>query len=343
MFQASPYEIIKTWPNRLLVDVRTSLEYQDYTIPGAVNLPVLNEEERRLIGLTYVREDQLKAKEMGIRYVSHRLPELVEAINSYRKDHRVILFCSRGGYRSSVLFYLLNALHIEVYKLQGGYKAYRHYVNQNLPRLAKVFQFVNLNGYTGVGKTEVLQALAKQGAQVLDLEGLANHRGSSMGHIGLGQQPTQKQFESELLSQLERFSSSIPVFVEGESRRIGDRLVPQAIFDAYQYQGKQVLLTCPMEQRIARIEKMYIQPNNPNFLAEVEAGLSHLAGYLPSDSYSKYIDRLRAGQYQDLIEELINKYYDQVYKVRDHNYQFCLENLDADVTAANLLDKLNLS
>lgn len=320
----------------LFIDVRSPGEFAEYTIPGAINMPILNNKEREQVGKTYVQTNHDQAKLLGVKFASQRLPRLVEKYMSLAKHHQVILFCSRGGYRSSILFELLNALHVHVFKLEGGYKAFRKLVNQELPNLVQGLTWINLNGMTGVGKTEILSSLKAQGSQIVDLEGLANHRGSNLGQVGLGAQPSQKQFEADLYQVLLGLDPRRPVYIEAESHRVGERQVPHELFLAYQNSDQQVLVTSPLSVRVARVENIYAPQHSQRELEELKAGLARLAHLLKPATYAHFLAELEAGNYGKLIEELITHYYDPHYKLKAGPYALTIDNTDAKESAETL-------
>lgn len=166
-----------------LIDVRSPSEHKAETIPGSINLPLLDDEERTRVGTVYVNESADKAKKLGIEIVSKKLPDLYSKIIDLSNQYdNLIFFCYRGGLRSKVLVSLLDSLGIRAFKLNGGYKRYRKYVIKALPEIVKKVNFVVIHGNTGTGKTQILKILNQKGMDVLDLEGCANHRGSFWKH-----------------------------------------------------------------------------------------------------------------------------------------------------------------
>ena len=189
----------------VLIDVRSPGEFKTATIPGAVNVCLFNDEERKVIGTVYVQESVEKAKKLGIEAASKNLPIIYEKINQLEKEYKkLIFFCARGGMRSSAIVSLLASLGVNALKLRGGYKGYRGYINEELPKLIKKINFIVIHGNTGTGKTDILKQLSQRGYDILDLEGAANHRGSLLGSVGLGCENSQKQFEKSCISQLEK-------------------------------------------------------------------------------------------------------------------------------------------
>ena len=227
----------------ILVDLRSEGEYEEYTIPGAINLPILNNEERKAIGTVYKNESEDLAKMMAVKAASEKLPHIYETIKDLEgKYDQVVLFCARGGMRSTVIDKLLVSLGAKVYKLRDGYKAYRAFINEQIPILDSEVKYIVLQGNTGTGKTLILKQLKERGHDILDLEGAANHRGSFLGSVGIGKCFSQKRFESLVYEQLKNRSGNL-VLIEGESKRIGGVLIPDSIHNNMK-DSKRLLRTC---------------------------------------------------------------------------------------------------
>src|SRR6056297_1183647 len=191
--------------NSIYIDARTKSEYKEATIPGAVNIELLNYEERKMIGTIYKQQSPKKAKLKGVEIVSPKIPKLINKLNHLNEKYdNLILFCSRGGLRSESPARFAELAGIEVFKLKGGYKSYRNYILDHLNSFDIKSTFVILHGNTGVGKTKILLEIEKMGGSILDLEALANHRGSAFGSIGLGSPYNQKMFDSLLYEELKK-------------------------------------------------------------------------------------------------------------------------------------------
>lgn len=318
----------------IIIDVRTPLEFKEETIPGAINVPIFTNEERAEVGTAYAQESVDKAKMLGIEAVSRRLPQMFEELLKISKEYpHMIFFCARGGFRSSSIVNLLRSLKISALKLDGGYKAYRAYINEKLPKIAEPVELVVLYGNTGTGKTQVLDALRAQGADVLDLEACANHRGSTLGAVGLGEPNSQKMFESLVFEELSNRKGNL-VFAEGESKRIGKSVIPEYLFDKIR-NGKHVRVTAPMEQRIKNIMADYIYETDD----ELIEALDHLRKRVGNEIIDRYIAEVRNGNYPVVVEELMRDYYDPMYEHNPKNYVFEVENLDPEETAKILRAK----
>jgi tRNA 2-selenouridine synthase len=216
-----------------VIDVRSPGEFAQDHAPGAVNLPVLSDAERAEVGTIYVQEDRFKARRVGAAYVAANVARHLQGPLADRPgSFRPLLYCWRGGMRSNAMAVILSQVGWRTAVLAGGYMTWRRHVTARLYDGSLPFRLVLLDGYTGCGKTDVLQRLAARGVQTLDLEGLAAHRGSLLGSLRDRPQPSQKMFESRLLSLLHGLDPAAPVVVEAESSKIGERMVPPALWQA---------------------------------------------------------------------------------------------------------------
>lgn len=323
----------------VLIDLRSPKEFLSSTIPGAVNVPLFTDEQRELIGTVYVRESIEKAKKIGVETASKNLPVMYDKINELAKKYKeLIFFCARGGMRSSSVVALVGALGVRAFKLNNGYKGYRAYINEKLPCTVSDVKFIIIHGNTGVGKTNILKRLEEQGHDILDLEGYANHRGSLLGSVGLGEQNSQKQFESLVYDKLKNRKSNI-VFVEGESRKIGKVIIPNCIFDAMK-KGEHIKLTADINLRIKNILADYVQNNN----LELIESLNKLRKYISEKNIDKYVDEINKQNYEYVIRELMIKYYDPMYENNKYDFGLTLEHKDVDETCDIIVDwaKCNL-
>ena len=213
-----------------IIDARSPSEFAHDRIPGAVNWPVLNDEERALIGTMYKQVNSFEAQKKGAGLVAANIARHIEErVLELPRDWQPLLYCWRGGKRSGSLATILGAIGFRVHLLEGGYKAFRTAIIADIPLSLQNLNFHVVCGPTGSGKTLLLHKLKEQGAQVLDLEQIASHRSSVLGKIPGTQQPSQKAFETSLWFALNQFDSSKIIYVESESRKIGNLNVPESL------------------------------------------------------------------------------------------------------------------
>ena len=302
-----------------IVDVRSPAEFAADHIPGAINLPVLNDEERARIGTIYKQVSAFDAKKRGAVLVSRNIARHLEShFLDKPRNYRPLVYCWRGGNRSGSLTHVLHKIGFAASQLEGGYKAYRSRVVEDLKSLPGRLQFRVICGPTGSGKSRLLRALSSAGAQVLNLEELAAHRGSVLGVLPDHPQPTQKAFESALWSGLHDFSPQAPVYVESESKRIGSLQVPDDLI-AVMRASPCVRLRLPREARIRLLVEEYEHfPRQPDTLIEQLKLLTALRGKETIASWHALID---AGNWQGLVGALLDEHYDPAYnKSLAHNY-----------------------
>lgn len=316
--------------NPLFIDLRSPSEYQEATIPGAINIPFLGDEERVEIGTIYRQESPRRARERGLEIIAPRLSRLVKEIESYSHDHEVVIFCWRGGERSQAIAGVLQLMRVPFRRLLGGYRAYRSYVRERLNHLPRG-EVVVLHGLTGCGKTELIYRLSGLGYAAVDLEGLARHRGSVFGSVGLGPQPSQKMFDSLLLQELYKFADSSYVLVECESRRIGRLYLPDHLFTKME-QGKHILVYDTLKNRVERLVGEYASGREENIRELVES-LRALQKYIGSERVKSFINLVEKRVFAEVVEYLLVNHYDKLYRYPagpDEHYDFCVSMEDID-------------
>ena len=303
----------------ILIDLRSEGEYKEFTIPGAINIPILNDEERKEIGTVYKNESEDRAKTLAVRAASEKLPDIYETIKELEgKYEKVVLFCARGGMRSTILDKFLVSLGSKVYKLRDGYKGYRAFINEQLPLENEEVEYVVLQGNTGTGKTMILQELKNRGYDILDLEGYANHRGSFLGSVGIGGSYSQKKFESLLYEALKDRKGNL-LLVEGESKRIGRILIPDYIYQNM-IDSKRLLINADLETRADNIIEEYTA--SKNWQEETIEGLEKLEKYLGKKEVENYCEMLESGKIKELVKDLMENYYDPMYKKGEDKYVY---------------------
>jgi len=295
-----------------IIDVRSPAEYAEDHLPGAISLPVLDNEQRAEIGTIYVQQSRFLARRIGAAHVARNIARhLEEGLKDKPGSWAPLVYCWRGGQRSNAMATVLEQVGWRVSVLAGGYKTYRRRVNAALYEAEPDFKVVLLDGYTGVAKTEVLHRLAGLGVQTLDLEGLATHRGSLFGGVTGTPQPHQKGFESALLARLDQLDRSRPIVVEAESSKIGDCFIPPALWRRMLVAPRIELSASPFER--AR----YLVRAYADIVADPEA-LDGFLARLPRHLGHAEIEFWRAladdGDYQSLAEALIDVHYDPAYR-----------------------------
>lgn len=312
-----------------IVDVRSPAEYAEDHIPGAINLPVLSNDERARVGTIYVQEDRFLARKIGAALVARNAAAHLESALADRPGGwRPLVYCWRGGQRSGAFTVILQQIGWRAQTIEGGYRSYRRLVSQALYDQPLGARLVLIDGGTGTGKTRLLAHLAAQGAQVLDLEDLAAHRGSIFGPVA-GGQPTQKGFESALARHLTGFDPARPVFAEAESTRIGRINLPPALVKAMQT-APVIRLEVPMAARVAHICAEYTDLiAAPERLAQM---LDRLVPYHGHAQIDHWRSLAAAGQFPALVQALIETHYDPRYTrlARDSAHRICLSDLDED-------------
>lgn len=324
----------------IFVDVRSESEFLEDAIEGSINIPILQDKEREIVGTTYVRDSVEKAKMQGIEFVSARLPlifkEFQELIKA-NEDKKIVIYCARGGMRSGSIHSLLNSIGIHVLKLKGGYKAYRAFMVQKLEEYCNKVKFIVLYGNTGIGKTEILYRLKEKGYNILDIEKAANHRGSILGGVGLGDCHSQKKFETMVYNELRTRKNNI-VFTEGESRRLHKILITQCLWDSL-HRGKKIYLTADLETRAERLVKEYTAFDTAK--DEINQAIGVLGKHISEEKANYYMELVKKGEYKKVAMELMEKYYDPMYVFGTKKNEF-LDNfhIDSVEDAVNRLIKI---
>lgn len=295
-----------------IIDARSPAEFAEDHLPGAVNWPVLDDDERRVVGTEYTQVSAFDAKKRGAAMVARRIGELLEThAQDKPRDWLPLVYCWRGGKRSGTLAWFLDQIGFRTSLLQGGYKAFREQIREQLTTLPLRYDYVVIAGRTGSGKTRLLQALAEAGAQVLDLEGLAKHRGSVLGGLPHEPQPTQKAFETQLWSALSAFDASRPVYVESESRKIGALHVPTALLERMRNDGRVVMVTMPDEARVQLLVEEY-----GFFAAQLERFCGHLDTLVDlrgRETVQHWQALAREGRWADVFADMMRSHYDPLY------------------------------
>lgn len=295
------------------IDVRSPGEYAKASIPGAINIPLFDDREHHQLGTIFHLLGENEARHTALVMVSPKLPALIESINEACDNKLPLLYCRRGGLRSLSLYHVLNLIGIPALRLKQGYKAFRRYVNEHLSHYQLKSELYILHGLTGVGKTAVLKELEKKGFPIIDLEGLACHRGSVFGAVGLDLFRSQKDFDALLLQQLDRNSNEPYLVIEGEGSRIGNIHLP-AFLSKGMNKGHQLLLVASIETRVQRILSTYItEPLAEKTLIEIKEALSCLRRRMGDQKVDHLTGLLNQGKYAAVAKILCTDYYDHFY------------------------------
>jgi tRNA 2-selenouridine synthase len=294
-----------------VIDARSEAEYAEDRLPGALNWPTLNNEERHRIGTLYVQVNPFEARKRGAAIAAANIARHIEReLLDTPKGWQPLVYCWRGGKRSGSLALVLDQIGFKVSVIEGGYKAFRTAVIADLPRQAMRHQYRVVCGPTGSGKTRLLQALERAGAQVLDLEDLASHRSSVLGLIPGQVQPGQKRFETLVWDKLRTFDAARPVYVESESKKVGNLAVPEALIAAMRA-SPCLDLQLPDDERVKLLLEDYaFFVADPELFCERLSALVTLRGKAVVEGWQA---RIRAGDVETVVRELLIEHYDPGY------------------------------
>lgn len=295
--------------NGVILDVRSPSEFHHAHIPSAVNLPLFSDAERATIGTAYKQLGHRAAVEEGFKAVGPKLGELVAVAQNLLKGRLAKVHCWRGGMRSQSVAWLLGMLDLQTVTLRGGYKSFRQHIKALLDTMSGILKgVVVLGGFTGSGKTSILEILERRGEQVLNLEALAQHRGSSYGILGSGSQPSNEQFENTIALKWSTFDTQRTIWVEDESRLIGRCQIPDPLFRLIG-QAPVIVLDRPKDERIAHLADLYGQVDPAQLIQATQRINKRLGGLRTSQA----IDYIKCGALEKAIE-LVLEYYDKTYR-----------------------------
>ncbi|MEO0374763.1 MAG: tRNA 2-selenouridine(34) synthase MnmH [Cyanobacteria bacterium P01_A01_bin.17] len=291
-----------------IIDVRSQAEFAQDHIPGSINLPVLNNEQRAQVGTVYKQESPFKARKLGAALVSENIAiHLQQHFADKPKDYQPLIYCWRGGQRSGSMALVLTQIGWRVTLLKGGYKTYRAWVRSQLETLPNQFEYRILAGLTGSAKTQILQNLS---VQALDLEGLANHRGSLLGVLFDSPQPTQKGFESRLLVAFQKLDPGQPVWLEAESNKIGQVYLPQALW-------KKMQTSTGVELKVGICDRVnYLLAEYPQWIenpAQLKQKLERLTSRYGKVQIQHWTDLIDAKQWSAFVQSMLEEHYDPAY------------------------------
>lgn len=317
--------------NPIFIDVRSPSEFKESHIPGALNIPLFTDEERERVGTIYKQKGQESARWLAMELVLPKVPNLLENIKREINDgKKPIVYCWRGGMRSKSVATFADLAGIPVYRLTGGFKHYRQWVIDHLNEELLPKRFVVLHGMTGVGKTTLLEILAKKGFPILDLEKCAGHRGSVFGGIG---KPVhgQKTFEALLVYELQKIKGLPYVFIEAESKRIGKVVQPDFLLEAKR-KGIHIQLETLVNIRVERIYEEYVESfsQNPYFKQRVFEAITPISKRFPTKLKKEIDNNIEIENYKALISDLLTEYYDPRYQHKLEEYEGDFYSINAD-------------
>ncbi len=308
------------------IDVRSESEYADSTIPGSLNIPLFDDAERAEVGTIYKQVSVQAAKDKGLELVSAKLPAFIKSFEQLQGPKAV--FCWRGGMRSRTTATVLSLMGIRVYRLTGGFRAYRKWVVETLSHIDFQPRAIILLGHTGTGKTAILNELKQEGYPVLDFEGMAGHRGSIFGQVGL-RANNQKTFESLLLADLLKLQQAPYVLMEGESKRIGKAVLPESMIDKKEA-GTQLFIQLPIEERARHIVEEYKPEQHKD---ELVRAYRQIRKRIHTPIAAEIMQHLTEDRFEDAVKLLLVHYYDPRYEHAMNQYEGRRVRIEADTVA----------
>jgi tRNA 2-selenouridine synthase len=342
------------------IDVRSPQEFNDGAIPNAVNIPILDDEERKIVGTAYKQLSKNEARRFGVELVSPKILNMFDRILELKKlESYIVVYCARGGYRSTAFASIFSSIGINLFKLTDGYKGYRKYISETLPKLSENIKYIVVHGNTGVGKTDILIELKKMGHNILDLEAAANHRGSLLGSIGIGECNSQKTFETNIYEQLnyiddinkmsdENFEFSDNkdkeksiekakyVFIEAESKKIGKVVIPDYIFTSMN-SGIHIFIDADLDYRAISLKKDYVL--NENWIEESAKAIEALRKYLSNEKVDYLLTMLEQSNFEEVAKELMINYYDPMYMNKANAYEYAAK-FKAEISAVKTAEDI---
>lgn len=339
-------EFIRLASTYLVIDVRSPKEYRQAHFPGAVSIPLFSDEERKQVGTTYKQQSREAAIKIGLDFYGPKMREMLskaETLLDKRGQKKVIVHCWRGGMRSAAVAWLLDLYGFDVYTLEGGYKSFRNWA---LAQFEKKYNLHILGGNTGSGKTEILQEFKKRGLAVIDLEGLAQHKGSAFGNLDNHPQNSTEHFENELALALYRLtqehSETVEIWLESESSRIGQVNIPHRLFDQMKL-AQRTNIEVPFEERLNFICKAYGQYSSESIIEATKRIKKRLGG-LRMQQCIEYIEQ---GDLKSAFRILL-AYYDKAYdksrqKFAEETEHICLPSTHHAQNANLLIEELGLT
>jgi tRNA 2-selenouridine synthase len=294
-----------------IIDVRSPKEFEEDHIPGAINCPVLDDEQHVLVGTLYKQVSPFDARKVGAALASRNIAKHIEEkFSDKERSWKPLIYCWRGGQRSNSMYTVFRAVGWNAMLLKGGYKSYRSRIVTQLEELPARFNYVVIGGPTGSGKTVLLGIIEDLGAQVLDLEAMAKHKGSVLGFYPDSPKQSQKAFDTQLIKKLSTFDPEKPIFVEAESRKIGRNHLPSALY-RNMLRGELIIVDLPMEERVSFLSRDYAWFKE--HLDVLKEKLLRLKGIRGKKVIERWFEMIDAQEWGALIEDLLNVHYDPLY------------------------------
>ena len=334
MLYIDPEKFLSLSESHVIIDVRSPSEFSQGHIPGAVNIPLFDDEERKKVGTLYKQAGKQAAMLAGLDFVGPKMSQFVKQANKLAPGKDVLVHCWRGGMRSAGMAWLLKTADFKVSVLEGGYKAYRSFIRQ---KLGEEFKLMVLGGKTGSGKSEILDRLAGMGEQIIDLEKIAHHKGSAFGDLGQEKQPTNEQFENNLFDALRKLDRRKTIWVEDESRGIGFVGIPDLFYQQMR-NAAVMFLDVPKPFRVKRLVKEYAS-FDPQ---QLENAIHRITKKLGGLNARLTIEALHQKDYAT-VADLLLVYYDKAYlkglSFRDKNkvFKLLVEDEDPEIIAKSVL------
>jgi len=321
--------------NPLYVDVRAPIEYNEDHIPGAINLPIFNDEERKEIGTMYKMAGKVDAVKRGTEIGGRRIVDIINSLTEI-EDRQIIIYCARGGMRSGAVASLISSLGIKTFRIIDGYRSFRKMVMDQLYNLTIKPQIFVLQGLTGAGKTEILRLIPNS----VDLEDMAGHRSSLFGGIGL-KQNSQKRFETLLWLKLEELKNEDFVLFEGESKKVGNLHIPDNIFSQMR-EAPAIYIDTAIERRVAIIRKEYTGFNEDEKILKTVNSLKRKIGQEKADKLGELYNN---GDLDEFIKILLLDYYDSLYRHTLDTFQYLasIDNTDTVETSKRVIEVIKKS
>lgn len=301
-----------------LIDVRSPGEFKEFHIPGAVSMPLFSNSERAEVGTLFKQKGPECAKDRGLEIVSVKLPALYKQIKTLKQsDKELVIYCWRGGMRSKSLATFMTMMGVPCSQLKGGIRSFRRHITDDLDRISQLNRpFIVLEGFTGSQKTDILLGLGKKGYPVIDLEGLAGHRGSIFGSVGL-EPKSQKAFECGLWQRFNELKDAPFYIIEGESKRIGRVILPDFISKGKE-KGIGVFLHYPFEKRVEAIIREYVPDLYKDALFDA---YTHLKKYLDRQLIAILDKAFDENDWRTFVSLLLEHYYDPRYRHKQKSYE----------------------